>query len=133
KLITVLAGAILDVAVDIRRNSPTYGRAFTVELSAKDLTQLLIPAGFAHGFCTLLPETLVLYKVDAYYSPANDRGILWNDPALGIDWPDEAGAVVSEKDRRLPRLAEIDSPFTLSRTSKVTSETASRAPLAVAV
>ncbi|MBU1384247.1 MAG: dTDP-4-dehydrorhamnose 3,5-epimerase [Alphaproteobacteria bacterium] len=112
KLITALRGAILDVAVDIRRGSPTYGRHVAVELRADRLTQLLVPAGFAHGYCTLEPDTLVHYKVSNFYSPADDRGIRWDDPALGIVWPFEAGACqLSAKDQVQPLLSEITSPF----------------------
>ena len=112
KLVRVLTGAILDVAVDIRRGSPTFGAHVAVELSAEDGKQLLVPRGFAHGFCTLVPDTRVFYKVDAYYSQAHDAGILWNDLALAIDWPVTPGkAALSEKDARLPRMAEFDTPF----------------------
>lgn len=112
KLVTVVRGAVFDVAVDIRKGSPTYGRWVSAELDADGLNQLLIPAGFAHGFCTLQPDTLLFYKVDAYYAAAHDHGILWNDPALSIPWPvDPAEAILSDKDRRLPRLADIDIPF----------------------
>jgi dTDP-4-dehydrorhamnose 3,5-epimerase len=112
KLVTVLSGAVFDVAVDIRTGSPSFGRWVAVELTAEKLNQLLIPHGFAHGFCTLLPDTLVQYKVDAYYSPQHDRGILWDDPAIGIAWPVErAKAVLSDKDRRHPPLAAIESQF----------------------
>jgi len=113
KLVRVAAGRILDVAVDIRRGSPTFGRHVAVELSAEDGRQLLVPAGFAHGFATLEPETHVLYKVDAFYSAEHDAGLAWDDPTLGIDWRvDPAAAVLSEKDRTHPRLAELDTPFT---------------------
>ncbi|HWV43440.1 dTDP-4-dehydrorhamnose 3,5-epimerase [Pseudorhodoplanes sp.] len=112
KLVRVVRGRILDVVVDIRRGSPTYGRHLSVELSAENWQQLLVPAGFAHGFCTLAPGCEVLYKVDAYYSAAHDRGLLWNDPALGIDWPVTPDAVIlSDRDRRHPTLAALDSPF----------------------
>ena len=87
KLVQVLAGAILDVAVDIRSDSPTYGRHVAVRLDAAGGEQLFVPAGFAHGFCTLEPDTMVAYKVYAYYSPADDRNLRWNDPAVGIEWP----------------------------------------------
>lgn len=115
KLVTVLRGAIFDVAVDLRRGSPTYGRWTGAELSTENLSQLLIPAGFAHGFCTLEPDTVVHYKVDAYYSPAHEGGVLWHDPALAIAWPTEpVRAVVSAKDQGLPPLAMVKSPFTYS-------------------
>ncbi len=113
KLLRVTRGAILDVAVDIRRGSPTYGRHVAVRLSARDWNQLWIPAGFAHGFCTVEPDTEVLYKVTAYYAPAHDFGLRWDDPAIGIDWPVDAdSAVLSEKDRRHPTLADLPAHFT---------------------
>jgi len=114
KLIGVLQGAIFDVAVDIRRGSPTYGRHVGVELSAELGNQLFVPKGFAHGFCTLAPDTLVAYKVTDYYDQASDAGIAWNDPDLAIAWPfGGEPAVISERDSRLPRLAELGpSPFT---------------------
>ena len=106
KLVRVLAGSILDVAIDIRPESKTYLQHVALELSASNGLQLLVPAGFAHGFCTLEPDTMVAYKVDAYYSPAHDRNLLWNDPALGLAWPvTDEDATVSEKDRRAPTLA----------------------------
>jgi len=112
KLVRVLAGAILDVAVDIRRDSPSFGRHVAVRLDAAGGEQLYIPAGFAHGFCTLEPDTMVAYKVDAYYSPANDRSLLWNDPEIGIAWPvSEAEAILSGKDRAAPRLADLGQAF----------------------
>ncbi len=108
KLVSVLRGAVLDVVVDLRIGSPTYGRHVTVELSAANGLQLLAPVGVAHGLCTLEPDTLVHYKVDAPYDAARDFGLLWNDPALGIDWPVEAAdAAVSDKDRVQPTLAEL--------------------------
>jgi dTDP-4-dehydrorhamnose 3,5-epimerase len=113
KLVSVLRGAVFDVAVDIRKNSPTFGRWVGVELTETNFKQLLIPAGFAHGYCTLVPDTMVFYKVDAFYAPSHDRGILWNDPAIGIAWPASAGnEIVSEKDRTHPPLADADTPFT---------------------
>ncbi|SDG28221.1 dTDP-4-dehydrorhamnose 3,5-epimerase [Fontibacillus panacisegetis] len=110
KLIRVLTGAIYDVILDIRKGSPTFGQWVGVILSEHNKRQLLVPKGFAHGFCTLVPNTQVLYKVDEYYSPENDRGILWNDPALNIDWP-VSEPLLSDKDRRHPTLAEAELNF----------------------
>lgn len=112
KLVRVVCGSILDVAVDIRRGSPTYGRHVAEVLSAANRRQMWVPAGFAHAFCTLEDDTQVLYKVTDYYAPQCDAGILWNDPALGIAWPVAAAeAVLSAKDTKLPRLTDIASPF----------------------
>ncbi|CAM4522670.1 dTDP-4-dehydrorhamnose 3,5-epimerase [Paenibacillus typhae] len=110
KLIRVLSGVIYDVIVDVRRSSPTFGQWVGVILSEYNKRQLLVPKGFAHGFCTLVPSTQVLYKVDEYYSPENDRGILWNDPSLGIDWP-VARPVLSDKDKRHPLLKDAELNF----------------------
>jgi len=118
KLVCVLKGSILDVAVDIRVGSPTFGQHVAVELSAKEGNQLFVPRGFAHGFCTLEPDTMVMYKVDGFYAPESDAGLLWSDPALAINWPvTPADAELSPKDQNLPRLSEIVSPFTYGATS----------------
>lgn len=112
KLIRVVRGRILDVAVDLRRSSPTYGRHVAVELSAENWRQLLVPVGFAHGFCTLEPDTEVIYKVSGYYSAAHDHGLAWDDPALGIEWPFAPDrATLSDKDRRQPLLADLPPYF----------------------
>lgn len=111
KLIRALRGSVYDVAIDIRKGSPTYGRWVGCTLSAEKWNQLLIPVGFAHVFMTLEPDTEVLYKVSAPYSKADERSILWNDPDLGIDWPDLGPVTITEKDRDAPRLADYDSPF----------------------
>jgi dTDP-4-dehydrorhamnose 3,5-epimerase len=112
KLVRVARGRVLDVAVDLRRGSPTFGAHVAVELSAANGRQLLVPIGFAHGFCTLEPDCEVLYKVTNVYSPSHDRGLAFDDPTLGIDWGiDLAKAVLSDKDRRHPRLADLGPQF----------------------
>lgn len=112
KLLRVTRGAILDVAVDVRKNSSTYGQHVAVELSADNWTQLYVPVGFAHGFCTLTENTEVLYKVSAEYGPAEEGGLLWNDPDLGIAWPISAEeATLSARDLEWPRFKDFVSPF----------------------
>lgn len=110
KLVRVLTGAVYDVVVDIRQGSPTYGHWIGVILSEHNKRQLLVPKGFAHGICTLVPHTQLLYKVDEEYSPQHDRGIAWNDPALGIDWP-VAQPILSDKDAGLPPLGTAENDF----------------------
>jgi dTDP-4-dehydrorhamnose 3,5-epimerase len=108
KLLRVTAGAVLDVAVDARASSPTYGQHVAVELSATNALQLWVPPGFLHGFCTLEPSTEVQYKVTDYYSAAHDGAVSWNDPELGIVWPTIAnGALLSAKDAKAPRLRDL--------------------------
>ena len=113
KLVWVTAGEVFDVVVDIRRGSPTFGRHFSIKLAAHEFTRLLVPKGFAHGYVTLTPGVEFQYMVDAYYSPAHEEGIAWDDPDLGIDWP-VAEPLLSGKDKLLPRLKDIVSPFSFS-------------------
>ena len=112
KLVRCVRGAIWDVAVDIRHGSPTFGQHAAAVLSAENWNQLWVPGGFLHGFCTLEPDTEVIYKVTADYDRAAERGVIWNDPALALPWPvAEADAVLSDKDTVLPRLADCDAWF----------------------
>ncbi|MBP0725130.1 dTDP-4-dehydrorhamnose 3,5-epimerase [Bacillus sp. RG28] len=110
KLVRVIRGAIFDVAVDIRKGSSTYGKWVGAILSEDNKRQLVIPKGFAHGFCTLVSNTEVHYKVDEFYSPEHDRGILWNDPEIGIYWP-TSSPILSDKDSRHLVLSEADNDF----------------------
>ncbi len=112
KLVRAIRGAIFDVAVDIRKGSPTYGQSVDVLLTAENKRQLLVPRGFAHGFVTLSPQTEVVYKVDEYYSPEDDRNILWNDPAIGIHWP-FSSPILNDKDKQAPLLKDADNNFSM--------------------
>lgn len=112
KLVRALVGSILDVAVDIRKGSPTYGKVFAVELSAQNKKQLFIPAGFAHGFSVISEVAEVFYKCDQFYNKASEGGIIYNDPALNIDWRVPLSeAIVSDKDLVHPVFANCNSPF----------------------
>jgi dTDP-4-dehydrorhamnose 3,5-epimerase len=112
KLVRVVRGSVYDVAVDLRAGSPTYGEWIAERLSAENGVQIYVPHGFAHGFCTLEDNTEVVYKVDAYYAPASDDGMVWNDPTLNIPWPvARDAAILSDKDQKLRSFAEFVSPF----------------------
>ncbi|GIL38736.1 dTDP-4-dehydrorhamnose 3,5-epimerase [Roseiterribacter gracilis] len=112
KLVRVTRGAIFDVAVDIRRASPTFGQWVGVELSAANWSQLFVPIGFAHGYCTLHPDTEVLYKTSAVYDSGAERSVRWDDPAIGISWPPVVDpALLSNKDRIAPLLADAQDLF----------------------
>jgi dTDP-4-dehydrorhamnose 3,5-epimerase len=120
KLITVLCGSILDVAVDIRHGSPTFGRHVSIKLSPDNGDQFYVPSGFAHGFLALEDNTAVLYKVSHPYAPAQECGLRWNDPDLAIAWPvDDRDLVISDKDRKLPLVTEFRSPFVYNGRSLV--------------
>ncbi len=109
KLVRVIQGRVLDVAVDIRQGSPTFGQHVSIELSAGNKKQFFVPKGFAHAFVVLEPETIFAYKVDNYYSPENDRGIAFDDPAIGINWPfSKEQLQLSDKDQKQPLLKEAD-------------------------
>ncbi|SDS00223.1 dTDP-4-dehydrorhamnose 3,5-epimerase [Halopseudomonas xinjiangensis] len=112
KLVRVIKGAVLDVAVDIRKGSPTFGQHVVAELTEENKHQLFVPRGFAHGFVVLSEQAIFAYKVDNYYSPECDRGLAWDDPAIGIDWHIATEQVLlSEKDTRQPKLAELKETF----------------------
>jgi len=112
KLVRVIQGSVLDVAVDIRKGSPTFGKHVSVELNSENKRQLLVPRGFAHGFVVLEDDTIFAYKVDNYYSPENDRGIAFDDTALGIDWKiQKEELLLSEKDIKQPKLSETEDIF----------------------
>ncbi len=112
KLVRVVRGAVLDIAVDIRRGSPTYGRHAAVELSADNGAQLWIPPGFLHGFCTLGPDTDLVYKVTDYYSAEHDAGVYWRDPDLNVPWPVSiSDAILSDKDQKAPQLRDYGEMF----------------------
>lgn len=113
KLVRVVKGRVLDVAVDIRKGSPTYGKYVAVELSAENHRQFFISKGFAHGFSVLSEEVVFQYKCDAYYAPQSEGAIIWNDPSIGIDWKvSNEDVLLSDKDRNHPTLCEFESPFT---------------------
>jgi dTDP-4-dehydrorhamnose 3,5-epimerase len=111
KLVRCTKGSIYDVAVDIRKGSPTFGKWFGIELTAENKKQLLIPRGFAHGFMTLTDDVEVQYKVDKLYAPEQDRGFIWNDPDIAIEWPIEIMPVLSEKDKNAPLLKDAENNF----------------------
>jgi dTDP-4-dehydrorhamnose 3,5-epimerase len=113
KLISVVRGRMLDVAVDVRRGSATFGKHVSIELSADSGLQFYVPVGFAHGFVTLEDDVVVMYKTSDYYSPSHDRGIRWNDPTIAFPWPFKGvDIIVSDKDAGLPFLEQFASPFT---------------------
>lgn len=112
KLVRCLAGKLLDVAVDLRRGSPTYGKWISAELTPDANNQLWVPVGFGHAFCTLEPDSIISYRVTSYYSPENDKGVAWDDPEIAVEWPDIADPeTLSAKDRNQPSLAELPAYF----------------------
>jgi dTDP-4-dehydrorhamnose 3,5-epimerase len=114
KLVRCLAGKLVDVVVDLRVDSPTYARWVTVTLSSRDINQLWVPVGFAHGFCTVEPNTVVSYRVTDYYSPECDTGVAWDDPDIAVDWPSVGDPdTLSGKDRQQPRLADLPAYFSM--------------------
>lgn len=116
KLVRCTRGRLIDVAVDIRTGSPTFGHWVSAELSAENGYQLWVPTGFAHGFMTIVPDTVISYKVTAPYSAAHDRGVKWDDPAIGINWPKMSGHTLSDKDAKQPLLSELPEYFTYQKT-----------------
>jgi dTDP-4-dehydrorhamnose 3,5-epimerase len=114
KLVRCLAGKLMDVAVDLRSDSPTYGRWVSVVLAPEQNNQLWVPVGFGHAFCTLQPNTVISYRVTSYYSPEHDKGVAWDDPVIAVDWPAIADPeTLSGKDRRQPRLDELPAYFSM--------------------
>lgn len=114
KLVRCLTGSLFDIAVDLRVDSPTYGKWISVILSPEENNQLWVPVGFGHGFCALEPNSIISYRVTNYYSQEHDKGVAWDDPAIGIDWPDIADPdTLSPKDRCQPRLAELPNYFSM--------------------
>lgn len=112
KLISVIQGAVMDVVVDLRHGSPTFGKAEAFHLTAEEGTQIFMPVGFAHGYCTLNNNSAVLYKVSSPYAPDLEAGIIWNDPELNITWPvDVKDMIIAERDQKLPRLSELEKIF----------------------
>ena len=121
KLLRCLRGAVLDVAVDIRQGSPTYGKWISVELSAENHKQIFIPAGFAHGYVTLTADAEILYKTDAFYAPEYERCIRWNDPTIGVDWG-LTTPILSDKDAVAPLFADCENNFVFTDTTPFSSE-----------
>ena len=117
KLVRCGRGAIFDVAVDVRRGSPTYGQWQGYELTAENGEQLYIPVGFAHGFVTLEPDSEIVYKCSDYYAPETEGAILWNDPDIGIDWPTDTAPILSDKDAVAPLLSDLESSFIFGENS----------------
>ena len=111
KLVRCVNGKILDIAVDLRKNSKTYGKYFSIELSSENNKQLLIPKGFAHGFQVLSEEAIINYKVDEYYNPNSDSGLIWNDKDLSIEWHNDIKPILSKKDLKLTSFKDFKSPF----------------------
>ena len=111
KLVRCVSGEILDIAVDLRKNSKTYGKSFSIELSSENNKQLFVPKGFAHGFQVLSEIAIVNYKVDEYYNPDSDSGLIWNDKDLSIDWNLDLKPILSKKDLKLISFKELKSPF----------------------